>query len=264
MKSALYVVTFTLVLMVPGNIHVAMAFSLAGSQWPQPGGDGSPITLTYSYNNFLDGGLKNLDGMIVPANYLREVTLEAFGLWSTVAPLHFVEVPDIGSDVFEDNSSDYVDYSAISPDSIGTIRLNHLFINGSDQANGSPTTKARAFFPNARGNLAEVEQQEERRVAQAIRISHLPTGPTISNFDFAFQPSVSRCQIETLATGQWLRDGLGLLLQGPPGVGKTHLAIGLAMRASETGFSVRFYRLDELMHQLEVTGWPPITVHIVF
>ena len=97
----------------------------------------------------------------------------------------------------------------------------------------------------------ELERQEERRVAQAIRISHLPTGPTISNFDFAFQPSVSRSQIETLATGQWIRDGQSLLLQGPPGVGKTHLSVGLALRAIETGFSVSFYRLDELMHQLK-------------
>jgi DNA replication protein DnaC len=97
----------------------------------------------------------------------------------------------------------------------------------------------------------ELERQEERRVVQAIRISHLPTGPTISNFDFAFQPSVSRSQIETLATGGWIREGQGLLLQGPPGVGKTHLAIGLALRAIETGFSVAFYRLDELMHQLK-------------
>lgn len=97
----------------------------------------------------------------------------------------------------------------------------------------------------------ELERQEERRVAQAIRISHLPTGPTISNFDFAFQPSVSRRQLQTLATGQWIRDGHGLLLQGPPGVGKTHLAVGLGMRAIETGFSVSFYRLDELMHQLK-------------
>lgn len=97
----------------------------------------------------------------------------------------------------------------------------------------------------------ELERQEERRVTQAIRISHLPTGPTLSNFDFAFQPSVSRSQLQTLATGQWIRDGQGLLLQGPPGVGKTHLAIGLGMRAIETGFSVSFYRLDELMHQLK-------------
>jgi len=96
----------------------------------------------------------------------------------------------------------------------------------------------------------ELERQEERRVAQAIRISHLPTGPTISNFDFAFQPCVSRSQIETLGTGQWIRDGAALLLQGPPGVGKTHLATALAMRAIETGFSVSFYRTDELLPQL--------------
>jgi DNA replication protein DnaC len=96
----------------------------------------------------------------------------------------------------------------------------------------------------------ELERQEERRVAQAIKISHLPTGPTIANFDFAFQPSVSRNQIATLGTGQWIRDGGALLLQGPPGVGKTHLAVALATRAIQSGFSVSFYRVDELLHQL--------------
>ena len=97
----------------------------------------------------------------------------------------------------------------------------------------------------------ELERQEERRVTQAIRISHLPTGPTVSNFNFAFQPSVSRSQIQTLSTCQWIREGQGLLLQGPPGVGKTHLAVALGLRGIETGFSVSFYRLDELMHQLK-------------
>ena len=96
----------------------------------------------------------------------------------------------------------------------------------------------------------ELERQEERRVTQALRISHLPTGPTIANFDFAFQPSVSRSQIETLGTGQWIRDGGALLLQGPPGVGKTHLVVALATRAIETGFSVSFYLVEELLHQL--------------
>jgi len=97
----------------------------------------------------------------------------------------------------------------------------------------------------------ELERQEERRIAQAIRISHLPTGPTIANFDFAFQPSVSRSQIETLATCQWIRDCQGLLIQGAPGVGKSHLAIALGMRAIECGFSVCFARTDELLHQLK-------------
>ena len=96
----------------------------------------------------------------------------------------------------------------------------------------------------------EIERQEERRVTQAIRISHLPVGPTIGNFDFAYQPSVSRSRIESLATCQWIRDNQCILLQGPPGVGKTHLTIALATRAIENGFSVAFYRVDEWMHQL--------------
>jgi len=97
----------------------------------------------------------------------------------------------------------------------------------------------------------ELERQEERRVAQAIRISHLPTGPTLSNFDFAYQPSVSRTQIETLSTCAWIRESHGLLLQGPPGVGKSHLCVALGMRAIENGFSVCFYRVDELLYQLK-------------
>jgi len=97
----------------------------------------------------------------------------------------------------------------------------------------------------------ELERQEERRVAQSIRISHLPSGPTLSNFDFAYQPSVSRSQIETLSTCQWIRAQHGLLLQGPPGVGKSHLCVALGQRAIENGFSVSFYRVDELMYQLK-------------
>ena len=97
----------------------------------------------------------------------------------------------------------------------------------------------------------ELERQHERRVTQAIRISHLPTGPTLSNFDFAYQPSVSRSRIETLGTCQWLRDHQALLVQGPPGVGKTHLCVGLGLRAIENGFSVAFYQADELLYQLK-------------
>ena len=97
----------------------------------------------------------------------------------------------------------------------------------------------------------ELERQEERRIQQALKISHLPTGQAISNFDFAFQPSISRSKIETLATCQWIAENQSLLLQGPPGVGKTHLAVSLGVRAIESGFSVCFCLIDELLHQLK-------------
>lgn len=96
----------------------------------------------------------------------------------------------------------------------------------------------------------EAQAREERRVTTSLKLSGLPTGITLASFDFAFQPAVERHKIETLATGQWIRDRQSLLLLGPPGVGKTHLAVGLAVAGVERGFSVCFYRVEELLHDL--------------
>src|SRR5438093_12375765 len=82
-------------------------------------------------------------------------------------------------------------------------------------------------------------------------LSGMPTGQTLANFDFAFQPALERSRIETLATCQWIRENRTLLIQGPPGVGKTHLAIALGMRAVELGFGVVFYRLEDLLTALK-------------
>jgi len=97
----------------------------------------------------------------------------------------------------------------------------------------------------------EIERREERRIRTALRTSGLPYGMTLSTFDFAFQPSIERGRIETLGTCSWIREHYTLLLQGPPGVGKTHLAVALGQKAIENGFSVVFFRLDELLAALK-------------
>jgi len=83
-----------------------------------------------------------------------------------------------------------------------------------------------------------------------LKLSGLPLGQTISNFDFAFQPAIERSRIESLATCSWVRDKMTTLLLGPPGVGKTHLAIALGVKAVEAGFSVIYLRVEVLLHLL--------------
>ncbi len=96
----------------------------------------------------------------------------------------------------------------------------------------------------------EVRARDERRVRTSLKLSNLPPGMTLGNFDFGFQPSIERRQVETLATCAFIREHCTLLVQGPPGVGKTHLVVGLGVKAIEQGFSVAFYRLEELLHEM--------------
>lgn len=96
----------------------------------------------------------------------------------------------------------------------------------------------------------ELDRRDERRVRTSLRLSGLPPGMTLGEFDFSFQPSVERRQIETLATCSFIREHMTLLVQGPPGVGKTHLCVGLGIKAIEQGFSASFYRLEDLLHEM--------------
>jgi DNA replication protein DnaC len=97
----------------------------------------------------------------------------------------------------------------------------------------------------------EVARKDERRIEMAIKIAHFPTVRDLDGFDFAAQPSLDKTQMRELAACRWVAHGAALLLLGPPGVGKTHLAIALGVKAVAAGFSVGFYRLEDLLHVLK-------------
>lgn len=97
---------------------------------------------------------------------------------------------------------------------------------------------------------AEVSGRYEREVAMKTKLAHFPVVKTLDGFDFAFQPSVPERQVRELATMRFVAHGENVLLLGPPGVGKTHLAISLGMAAIAQSISVYFVSIVELLEQL--------------
>jgi len=96
----------------------------------------------------------------------------------------------------------------------------------------------------------EVSARFERDVQRKMRLARLPFFKTLDQFDFAFQPSVNERQIRDLAALRFIANTDNLLLLGPPGVGKTHLAVSLGMAALTSGLSVLFYSVADLLDQL--------------
>ena len=110
-----------------------------------------------------------------------------------------------------------------------------------------------AFLQHAIG--AEVEGRAERAHARRIRAAHLPSAKSLESFDFAFQPTLSARLIQELATLGFVQTATNIVLLGPPGVGKTHLALALTARALQAGHSARFTTLRQLADELETTSW---------
>lgn len=97
---------------------------------------------------------------------------------------------------------------------------------------------------------AETAIRRERYLRTRTRLAHLPFRRTLDDFDFAFQPSIDARQLRDLAGLSFLSAAANILFLGPPGVGKTHLAVALGLRAIEQGYGVYFVRTQDLLEDL--------------
>jgi len=93
----------------------------------------------------------------------------------------------------------------------------------------------------------EVLARHDRRVEANLRFAGLPFKKRLEEFEFEAQPSIDPALIGRLATLHFLEEGTNVLLLGPPGVGKTALAVGLGIKALETGHRVFFVACHDLV-----------------
>jgi len=96
----------------------------------------------------------------------------------------------------------------------------------------------------------EVSYKERRGIQSRIKMAKFPVTKSLDDFDYAFQPSINRRKVEELANLRFIDNKENVLFLGPPGVGKTHLATGFAVRACEMGYKVLFTTLNEMISML--------------
>jgi len=99
----------------------------------------------------------------------------------------------------------------------------------------------------------EIAERARRRIERHLEEARLPPGKSLESFDFDVVPMVSKAQIMALAAGDsWLEKGANIIMFGPPGGGKTHLAAALGLALVENGWRVLFTRTTDLVQKLQV------------
>ncbi|MFF4935073.1 IS21-like element helper ATPase IstB [Streptomyces griseofuscus] len=97
----------------------------------------------------------------------------------------------------------------------------------------------------------ELAVRDDRRFRNGLRLSKLPHHKTLEDYDFSFQPDLDPRKVKDLATLSFVEDKANVALLGPPGVGKTHIAVALAVAACRAGYSIYFTGLDDMVRHLK-------------
>ncbi|MBW7655838.1 IS21-like element helper ATPase IstB [Hydrogenophilus thermoluteolus] len=100
-------------------------------------------------------------------------------------------------------------------------------------------------------NPTEWAGRNQKGLESRLRQARMPWIKTLEQFDFDFQPAIDRKVIRSLAGLAFVQRAENVILLGPPGVGKTHLAIALGVKAAEAGHRVLFLTLEEVMNRLK-------------
>jgi DNA replication protein DnaC len=96
----------------------------------------------------------------------------------------------------------------------------------------------------------EIARRDERRIEMGVGLARFPFVRDLDGFDFTAQPSIDKKQIREIATGRFIANAEVVMLLGPPGVGKTHLAAAIGRQAIMVGYSVLFVPAPTLVAQL--------------
>ncbi|MFG2525223.1 IS21-like element helper ATPase IstB [Streptomyces sp. NPDC048527] len=97
----------------------------------------------------------------------------------------------------------------------------------------------------------ELAVRDDRRFRQGLRLSKLPHHKTLDEYDFSFQPELDPRKVKDLASLFFVDGKANAALLGPPGVGKTHIAVALAVAACRAGYSIYFTSLDDMVRNLK-------------
>jgi DNA replication protein DnaC len=97
----------------------------------------------------------------------------------------------------------------------------------------------------------EAKSKRQRAYEHQVQMSGFPLKKSLVDFDFSFQPSIDKRQIDELATMRFLENAENIVFLGPPGVGKTHLATGIGLVAAANRFSTYYINCQQLVEQLK-------------